>query len=239
MIRARHIASLNISYYLLNVLIQILPMDVLNKILESKIVAIIRGADPSDAKKIVNALLDGGIKVLEITLNSRGALTVIEELSKLADERLLIGAGTVLDADAVNEAISAGAKFIISPCFDPAIITATKKHGVVSIPGAFTATEIFAAFKSGGDIIKVFPASGGSQYIRDIRGPFQNIPLMPTGGINLKNIEEYLQAGAVAVGIGSALVDTKKKITTDYLQELKSKAARYVELIKSFDQKAV
>lgn len=208
-------------------------MSVLNKILENKIVAIIRGANPADVKKIVSALLDGGIRVLEITLNSPGALTIIEELSKQADERLLIGAGTVLDEAAANDAVSAGAKFIISPCFDPGIIAATKKAGVVSIPGAFTATEIFAAFKSGSDIIKVFPASAGSQYIRDLRGPFPHIPLMPTGGVNLQNIQEYLQAGAVAVGIGSALVDTKKKVTDEYLHDLKNTAAKYVEAVKN------
>jgi 2-dehydro-3-deoxyphosphogluconate aldolase/(4S)-4-hydroxy-2-oxoglutarate aldolase len=184
-------------------------MSVLNKILENKIVAIIR--------------------VLEITLNSPGALTIIEELSKHADPGLVIGAGTVLDAAAANDAISAGAKFIISPSFDPAIIAATKKARAISIPGAFTATEIFAAYKGGGDIIKVFPASVGSQYIRDLRGPFPQIPLMPTGGVNLQNIQEYLRAGAVAVGIGSALVDTKQKVTVEYLNELKNKAAEYVK----------
>jgi 2-dehydro-3-deoxyphosphogluconate aldolase / (4S)-4-hydroxy-2-oxoglutarate aldolase len=212
-------------------------MPVLNKIAENKIVAIIRGAEPSDVKKIVTALLDGGIRVLEITLNSPGALTVIEELSEQADQRLLIGAGTVLDAAAAADAIAAGAKFIISPFFDPAIVAATKRFGAVSIPGAFTATEIFAAFKNGGDIIKVFPASVGSQYIRDIRGPFPHIPLMPTGGINLQNIQQYLQAGAVAVGIGSALVDTSQKITADYLHELKNKAAKYVEAVNNLIKK--
>ncbi|MDP4264593.1 MAG: bifunctional 4-hydroxy-2-oxoglutarate aldolase/2-dehydro-3-deoxy-phosphogluconate aldolase, partial [Bacteroidota bacterium] len=134
-------------------------MTVLDQILKSKIVAIIRGAEPLDVKKIVQALLEGGISIVEITLNSRGALKLIEELSKQSGDRLLIGAGTVLEEGSVNDAVSAGARFIISPSFDPGVIAATKKHGAVSIPGAFTATEIFAAFKSGGDIIKIFPAS--------------------------------------------------------------------------------
>src|SRR5256885_13430573 len=134
-------------------------MPALDQILKNKIVAIIRGADPPDVKKIVDALLEGGIRVLEITLNSPGELKIIEELNNQAGERLLIGTGTVLDEAFVNDDISAGAKFIISPSFDPAIIAATKRHGAVSIPGAFTATEIFAAFKCGGDIIKVFPSS--------------------------------------------------------------------------------
>lgn len=202
-------------------------MPVINKIKDSKIVAIIRGADPSDVKNIVMALLNGGIRVLEITLNSPGALSIIEELSELADDRLVLGAGTVLDTNAARDAISAGAQFIISPSVNPDVITATKNAGAISIPGAFTATEIYAAYKMGGDIIKVFPASVGSQYIRDIRGPFPHIPLMPTGGINLRNIQEYLQTGAVAVGIGTALVDTKKKVTEEYLSELQTRAAKF------------
>lgn len=203
-------------------------MTILERIIAGKIVAIVRGAEPADVSKIADALTGGGIGVLEITLNSPGALTVIEELSNRADEQLLIGAGTVLNAEAAGDAIAAGAKFIISPLFDPAIIEVTKNSGAVSIPGALTPTEIFAAFKNGGDIIKVFPSVAGSQYIKDIRGPFPHIPLMPTGGINLKNIHQYFQAGAVAVGLGSALVDTKQKISKEYLDELKSNAARYV-----------
>lgn len=209
-------------------------MTVLKRILEHKIVAIIRGAEPSDVKKIVNALFEGGIRVLEITLNSPGALTVIEELSKNASKELLIGAGTVLDAKAANNAISAGAKFIISPSFDPAVIAATRKAGAVSIPGAFTATEILAAFRSGGDIIKVFPASMGSQYIKDMQGPFPDIPLMPTGGINVQNIHEYLDAGAAVMGIGSALVNTKQKVTEEYLNDLRNAAGKYVEVVNNF-----
>lgn len=211
-------------------------MSVLNQILENKIVAIIRGADPSDVKRIVNALSEGGIRILEVTLNSPSALLVIEELSKQADKKILIGAGTVLDQSAAKDAVSAGAKFIISPSFDPAIIETTKKLEAVSIPGAFTPTEILAAFKAGGDIIKVFPASGGSQYIKDIRGPLSFIPLMPTGGIHLQNIREFFDAGAMAVGIGSALVNTKQKITDEYLQQLKSLAMKYVQAVNEIQK---
>ena len=166
-------------------------MSVLNKILEHKIVAIIRGAEPGDVIKIINALYDGGIRVLEITMNSQDALSVIERINKEAGNKLLIGAGTVLDAKTAKDAIAAGAKFIISPSFDPDTIDTTKKYGAVSIPGAFTATEILAAYKAGGDIIKIFPASVGVQYIKDIRGPLPHIPLMPTGGIHLENIGSY------------------------------------------------
>jgi 2-dehydro-3-deoxyphosphogluconate aldolase/(4S)-4-hydroxy-2-oxoglutarate aldolase len=198
-------------------------------ILANKIVAIIRGVNTEDVKKIVTALNDGGVKVLEITLNSPDALKTIEELNKEYGDELLIGAGTVLDTSEARSAMAAGARFIISPSYDHDVINVTKKFGCVSIPGAFTATEVLAAYKSGADIVKIFPASIGSHYIKDLRGPLPHIPLMPTGGVHLTNIKEFFEAGAVAVGIGSALVDSKQKVTDDYLRNLKNKAALFVE----------
>jgi len=206
-------------------------MSVLSQILETKIVAIIRGANPEDVLKIANALYKGGIKVLEITINSPKALYAIEEAADQLGDHILIGAGTVLDAETARAAISAGAKFIISPIVNSETIKMTKRYGVVSIPGAFTPTEIVSAYQSGGDIIKVFPASAGIQYIKDIRGPLAHIPIMATGGVNLENIKEYQKAGSVAFGIGSALVDTKKEITEEYLQQLTNKAGEYLQAI--------
>jgi len=201
----------------------------LKTILANKIVAIIRGVNTADVKQIVTALNDGGVKVLEITLNSPDALKTIEELNKEYGDKLLIGAGTVLDASEARATMAAGARFIISPSYDHAVITITKKLGCVSIPGAFTATEVVAAYKSGADIVKVFPASIGSHYIKDLRGPLPHIPLMPTGGVHLNNIKDFFEAGAVAVGIGSALVDSKQKLRDDYLNNLKNKAAMFVK----------
>jgi 2-dehydro-3-deoxyphosphogluconate aldolase / (4S)-4-hydroxy-2-oxoglutarate aldolase len=205
-------------------------MTTLSQILEHKIVAIIRGANPNDVLKIAGALREGGIRILEITYNSLNALTVVNELSKQMSKDLLIGMGTVLDTATAKDAISAGAKFIISPSLDIGTIHVTKKHGAVSIPGAFTATEILAAYDHGGDIIKVFPASIGANYIRDLHGPFPHIPLMPTGGINIENIKEYLMTGAVAVGIGSSLVNTKQEVTEDYLKQLSDRAYKFVQI---------
>ena len=119
---------------------------------------------------------------------------------------LLIGAGTVLDTETARAAILAGARFIISPTTDLPTITLTRRYGCVSIPGAFTPTEILKAFEYGGEIIKVFPAILGADYFKEIRGPLRQIPLMPTGGVNIKNIQEFKKAGAVAFGVGSALV---------------------------------
>ena len=205
-------------------------MTSLQQILAYKIVAIIRGANPPDVIKIANALYKGGIKLLEVTLNSPDALLLIEQLSFEMKGKILIGAGTVLDSANAKAAISAGAAFIISPTFDEETIQITKRYGGVSIPGAYSPTEVYKAHKYGGDIIKVFPALSAS-YIKDLLAPLPQIPLMPTGGVNLQNIKDYQRVGAVAYGIGSALVDTKQKITEGYLQSLTEKARLFVEAI--------
>jgi len=206
-------------------------MAVLSQILRHKIVAIIRGAAPDDVLKIVEAIHAGGIRLVEITMNSPGTLKLIEKISVSMQDRVLIGAGTVLDAETAKAAIEAGAKFIISPSIDPATIRMTKNHDTVSIPGAFTPTEILSAFSHGGDIIKVFPARMGPDYIRDIRGPLPHIPLMPTGGLSLENIAEFQKAGAIAFGIGSKLVNTKNKMTDEYLSKLRDDASKFVHSV--------
>jgi len=203
-------------------------MDILPQILEHKIVAIIRGAEPNDVLRIAQALHEGGIKILEVTFNSPDAMSVIKLLSSKMGNDLLIGMGTVLDAETARQAINNGAKFIISPSFNSETIQATKELGAVSIPGAFTPTEIVNAFNSGGDIIKVFPASSNVNYIKEIRAPLPFIPLMPTGGITLDNIKDFQKAGAVAFGIGTALVNTKEKVTDEYLEKLTVIANEFV-----------
>lgn len=200
-------------------------------ILQNKIVAIVRGIEPSDVIKIAHALLAGGVNTMEVTLNSSNALVVISLLSKEMENKMLIGAGTVLNATMANEAIDAGACFIISPIVDEETIKATKKRGAVSIPGAYTPTEIYKAFSLGGEIIKVFPASSNVNYIKEIRAPLPQIPLMPTGGITLQNIQEFKKAGAVAFGIGGSLVDAKQKITEEYLQKISDTARKFMSLV--------
>lgn len=209
-------------------------MTILSQILESKIVAIIRGANPDDVLKIAIALRQGGVRALEITMNSSKALSVIEEVAGNIGDEVMVGAGTVLDAETARAAIYAGAKFIISPTFDIETIRTTRRYGAVSMPGAYTPTEVLEAYSHGGDIIKVFPASNAG-YIKDIRGPLPQIPLMPTGGVNLDNIKQFYEAGAVAFGIASALVDTKQEITDDYLQKLTEKARQFVQAVSTLN----
>ncbi len=206
-------------------------MSTLTEILKYKIVAIIRGANPDDVLKIARALHLGGVKILEVTMNSDDPLEVIRQLSKTMKDKMLIGAGTVLDAEMTKRAIDAGAKFIISPCVNKDVIKTTKKLGAVSIPGAFTPTEIVNAFNRGGDIIKVFPASANVNYIKEIRAPLPHIPLMPTGGITLDNIRDFHKAGAVSFGIGTALVNTKEKVTEEYLEQLTERAHKFTMVV--------
>ena len=208
-------------------------MKLLSTILENKIIAIIRGSKPKDALSIAKALIDGGIKVLEITMNSPKALSVIEEISSELGDEIVVGAGTVLDSESARAALLSGAKFILSPTTDIETIRLTKRYGAVSIPAAFTPTEILNAYENGGDIIKVFPATAlGPAYIKDLKGPLPQIPLLPTGGIDLNNISHYINAGAAGVGLGSSLVNANQEITEVYLHKLTEKAKQFVEAVR-------
>jgi 2-dehydro-3-deoxyphosphogluconate aldolase / (4S)-4-hydroxy-2-oxoglutarate aldolase len=207
-------------------------MNTLTHILTHKIVAIIRGAKPEDVLRIVDALYDGGVRTVEVTLNSPNALEVIKNLVAKRGDEILVGAGTVLDAATAEDAIEAGAKFIISPIVDVETVKVTKRLNAVSIPGGYTATEIVLAYSNGADIIKVFPASIGAAYLKDLRGPLPHIPMMPTGGVQLENIAEFKKAGAVAYGIGSALVNSKQDVTDEYLKVLTTKAKQFVDAVQ-------
>ncbi|MEJ2903056.1 bifunctional 4-hydroxy-2-oxoglutarate aldolase/2-dehydro-3-deoxy-phosphogluconate aldolase [Pedobacter panaciterrae] len=205
-------------------------MSTLSQILEHKIIAIIRGANPADVIKIADALYAGGIRILEITMNSAQPLTVIKELNDKFGSKMIIGAGTVLDVDSAKKAVAAGASFILSPIVDIEVIKIAKSLGVVNIPGAYTATEIYYAYKNGADIVKVFPATSPS-YLKDIAGPLPQIPLLPTGGVTLENIKDFKNAGAVGFGIGSALVNTKQEVAPEYLSKLTAKAQAFVQAV--------
>jgi 2-dehydro-3-deoxyphosphogluconate aldolase/(4S)-4-hydroxy-2-oxoglutarate aldolase len=207
-------------------------MNPLAHILEHKVVAIVRGANPPDLLRIAQALHAGGVRMMEITLNSPGALASIEEISRAMEGKLLVGAGTVLDPETARAALLAGAKYIISPTLNKKTIRMAKRYGAVSIPGAYTATEILKAYEYGGDIIKVFPAgASGASYFKDIAGPLPHIPLMPTGGVSLDNIKSFAEAKAAAFGLGSSLVDTKRTVTEEYLTKLTEKARAFVQAV--------
>lgn len=208
-------------------------MELMNQVKENGIVAVIRGAKPENILDIAKALSAGGVKTLEITVETPKVLTLIEQVASELSGDVIVGAGTVLDSETARAAIMSGAKFIFSPTVDPETIKLTKRYGVLSIPGAMTPTEILRAYENGGDIIKVFPANAfGPRYLKDVHGPLPHIPLMPTGGVGVDNVGEYIKNGAVAAGVGSTLVNTKVTIDDNYLTELTKTSARFVEEVR-------
>jgi len=182
----------------------------LESILAAKVVAVIRMKDAARLGEVAAALRRGGVTAIEITMTVPGAVDIIRELVRTKPQGTLVGAGTILDAGTATEVIAAGADFVVSPIADREMIRACREAGVLAAPGAFTPTEIVAAWRAGADIVKVFPATSlGPQFFRDLRGPLPFVRLMPTGGVTLENARLFLAAGAAAVGIGTALVDAK------------------------------
>ena len=178
------------------------------RITSTGIVPVIRASTARNALMAVDALYKGGISVAEITLTVPGAEKVIESLRKNFGAELLVGAGTVVDVEGAQRCLDAGAQFIISPGFDAATVEFVKSKEIVMIAAALTPTEIMTAWKSGADLIKVFPcnAVGGPTYIKSLKGPFPEIPLIPTGGVNLETAADFIGAGSAALGVGSELV---------------------------------
>ncbi len=184
-------------------------LEQMQRIEECGIVAIIRANSSNELIKAAVAIQSGGVDVIEITMTTPNALQVIGDVSERLGNAVLIGVGSVLDAETARTAILAGAEFVVSPVTKPEVIEICNRYGKVVIPGAFTPTEILSAWETGADYVKVFPSSGvGSSYIKDIKAPLPQIPLIPTGGINVKNAAEFIQSGAAALGVGSALVSS-------------------------------
>ena len=174
------------------------------------VVAVIRLKDPARLRAAVDAMAAGGVRALEVTMTVPRAVEMIRELAPTLPDGFLLGAGTVIDADTARAVIDAGASFVVGPVFRPDVIAACHERDVPAMPGCFSPTEILTAYECGADIVKVFPATAlGPQYVKDIRAPLPQLKLMPTGGVTLDNAGDWIRAGAVAVGVGSALVDTK------------------------------
>jgi 2-dehydro-3-deoxyphosphogluconate aldolase/(4S)-4-hydroxy-2-oxoglutarate aldolase len=181
------------------------------------VVAVIRLQDASRLRGVIDALAVGGIRALEVTMTVPGALDLIAAIAPTLPEEFLLGAGTVLDSATTQRAIDAGAQFVVSPIFRPEVITTAHRCEKPAMPGCFSPTEIQTAWEAGADIVKVFPATSlGPGFLRDVRGPLPHVKLMPTGGVSIENADEWIRAGAVAVGVGSALVDAKSVTAGDY-----------------------
>lgn len=193
------------------------------------IVPVIRADSAETAVRVTEALVAGGIRTIEITMTVPDALGAIRSVSERFGHDVLLGAGTVTDRSMARGAIEAGAEFLVTPCLVSDVIAAARESDVPILPGALTPTEVFAAWQQGGDIIKIFPAShvGGASYLKALKGPFPQIDLCPTGGVNLDTIGELFAAGAAAVGVGGELV-LKSAIQRGRFDEITDLAERYV-----------
>jgi 2-dehydro-3-deoxyphosphogluconate aldolase/(4S)-4-hydroxy-2-oxoglutarate aldolase len=181
---------------------------VLQTLVETGVVAVIRVDDPTDLLEGARALGKGGVRLVEITMTVPGALEIVASASRQLGDEVFIGAGTVLDATTARMAILAGASFIVGPCFDRDMVDMCKLYDTAVMPGCITPTEIVTAWKAGADVVKIFPGRVGTPgYFQDLKGPLPHIRMMPTGNVDLKTAPEYIKAGAVAVGVGKALVD--------------------------------
>lgn len=209
-------------------------INVISQVNKHKIVAIIRTDSINELEQTVQSLYRGGIRIVEITLNTPGALEGIASLQgKYPD--LAIGAGTVLDPESARQAILAGATFLLAPTLKESSIAMANRYNTFIVSGVLTPTEALTAYEYGARMIKIFPArSVGSKYITDLKGPLSHLDIMAVGGISLENAEEFLEAGSSALGIGSALVDNKLVKQGDF-DEIEKRAREFVELANRFE----
>jgi len=204
------------------------------RIIEVGIVPVVRASSPLEARIAIEAVCLGGIRVVEITMTVPGALEIIREVIKSHGPDVLVGAGTVLNVESARRCLDAGAQFLVSPGLDLKTIELAQKENVLVMPGALTPTEIIAAWNAGADFVKVFPCGnvGGPKYIKALKGPLPQIPLIPTGGVTLENAAEFILAGSEALGIGGELVQIaalragKPEVVTET-------ARKFVEIVKT------
>ena len=212
------------------------------RILEIGIVPVVRASSAQEAMMAASAVSQGGIPIVEITMTVPGAVEVIRDLTKTGAAGVLIGAGTVLDAEMARRCVQAGAQFLVSPGLDIPTVDFAVREKVLIMAGALTPTEVITAWKAGADFVKVFPCGqvGGAKYIKALKGPLPQIPLVPTGGVNLNTASEFIQAGAAALGIGSELVqvDALQQGKPEVIVEVASKFLAIVRAARGAAQSA-
>jgi len=203
----------------------------LEHVLKNKLVAVVRSPDSQQLVDVARALEKGGIPILEITFTVPDAISVIRTVRSALGDKVLLGAGTVLDPETARAALLAGAEFIVAPTLNPDVIRLCRRYDKLVMPGAYTPTEILSAWEMGADIVKVFPAEiGGPAYLKAISAPLPQIRLMPTGGVDLKTASEFLNAGACCLGVGSSLVD-KAAIATGNMAKITALAKQFVQIV--------
>jgi 2-dehydro-3-deoxyphosphogluconate aldolase/(4S)-4-hydroxy-2-oxoglutarate aldolase len=206
--------------------------QILSCITEIGIVPVIRTSSAEAAVKSIEAVFNGGIRAAEITMTVPGALHALEKAADTFGDRLMLGAGTVLDPETARAFILAGAQFLVSPCLKLSTIEMARRYSKVIMPGALTPTEVLTAWEAGADIVKVFPCGnvGGAKYLKALKGPLPQVEMIPTGGVNLETAGDFLKAGACAVAVGGELVDAKS-IAAGRFDVIEQRARQYLEAI--------
>ncbi len=211
----------------------------LQRVLNTGMVAIIRATSGDQLVSVARALYEGGIDVIEVTFTVPNAVEVLSAVRKDLGNKILLGAGTVLDPETARTAILAGAEFLVSPVVNLDVIKLATRYDKLIMPGAYTPTEILTAWEAGADVIKVFPAEiGGPSYLKAIKGPLPQVRLMPTGGVNLNTLESFIKAGACAVGLGSSLVE-KDAVEQGNMTRIRDLSQQYVALLKKIRGAAI
>jgi 2-dehydro-3-deoxyphosphogluconate aldolase/(4S)-4-hydroxy-2-oxoglutarate aldolase len=211
--------------------------QVRRRILEVGIIPVVRASSGSQAIQAAEAVCAGGIPVVELTMTVPGALEVIAKLAKGMGKEVLVGSGTVLDADSARRCLDAGAQFLVSPGFDLATVQLANSAGVLIMAGALTPTEVIAAWKAGSDLVKVFPCGnvGGANYIKALKAPLPQVPMVPTGGVNLETAADFLRAGSAALGIGGELISASA-LRLGNVKTITDAARQYVSIVKQTRQ---
>lgn len=208
--------------------------EIAQRIVEIAIVPVVRASSAKQAMQAAEAVCAGGIPIVEITMTVPGAIAVITELTRAMGSQVLIGAGTVLDAETGKRCIEAGAEFLVSPGFDAETVKLANRLGKVMMAGALTPTEVIAAWKAGSDFVKVFPCGtvGGAKYIKALKAPLPQIPMIPTGGVNLNTAADFILAGAAALGIGGELISASA-LESGNASEITEAARKYIDIVRN------
>lgn len=207
--------------------------EIIHQIEELGLVPVVRASSADEAMQVIEAIKAGGVNVLEITMTVPGAIRVIERIADKYGSEVLVGAGTVLDPETARACLLAGAQFIVSPALNLETIALCHRYSAPICPGVLTPTEVITAWSAGVDFVKVFPCGsvGGASYIKNLKGPFPQIKMIPTGGVSLKTAQDFIKAGASALGVGTDLVDVKA-IREGNPGVVTERAAQFVELVR-------
>ena len=208
-------------------------LEVIQTIRDIGVIPVVRATTADEAMRAIDAIREGGIPVLEITMTVPGAVKLIEEVAKRYGDAALVGAGTVLDPETATACIESGAKFVVSPALNLETIACCRKLDVAVMPGALTPTEVVQAWNAGADFVKVFPAGavGGPSYLKSLKAPLPQIELVPTGGVSLKTAADFIRAGAAALGVGADLVDIKA-IREGQSALITERAKQFIEIVR-------